>query len=66
MIGYEYRYADFARRFHAGDARHAIVHGDNQRRRTRGGECHDFRRQTIAEAKSIGNQEVDVRKMHAP
>ena len=62
MIGDEHRYADFARRLHAGNARHAVVHRDDQRRRARGRERHDFRRQAVAKAKAIGHQEINMRE----
>ena len=63
MIGHEHRYADCVRRFHAGNARHPVVHRHDQRGRAAGRKRHDFRRQAVAETKSIGHQEIDMREM---
>ncbi len=64
MIRHQHRDAQFSRRLHACDARHAVIDGDYQRGLACGRQRHDFGRETVTETKPVGYEEVGVCKMH--
>ena len=69
VIGDEYRHAEFVRPSDARDARHTVVHGDEQigfrevqlRLVQMHGQLDDFGRKSIAIIKTVWHEKVDVR-----
>ena len=60
MVGDDYVDASTLRQFDPGDARHAVVHRDDQRGFTLQRDANDFRRQAVSECKPVRDKVVDA------